>query len=140
MPISLRFAACVGPNGAPPGTPPLSIVGDSVARLFEPAFACEAVQQGRPDATTWASSLEALEKSTKRSGAHPSHWYLKELQSCPGAEWRHKLGCLYFHGLSNRSERRSIWTLCGRKSRALAIIEDLRTASLGRNDNQHRTA
>jgi hypothetical protein len=24
--------------------------------------------------------------------------------------------------------------------RALAIIEDLRTASLGRNDNQHRTA
>ena len=92
MPIARAIRECRFPYGSqralvqmepPPSTPALSIVGDSVARLFERAFGREAIQQGRPDALTWASSLEALAKSTKQCVAHPSHWYLKDLQSCP---------------------------------------------------------
>jgi DNA-binding helix-hairpin-helix protein with protein kinase domain len=68
---------------APPHSPPLSIVGDNVAHLFERAFARETIQTGRPDASAWASALEALERRTKKCAAHPAHWYLSDLQSCP---------------------------------------------------------
>src|SRR5262249_47326883 len=71
MPISRAIRECRFPYGAmhisvqmepPPSTPLLSIVGDTVARLFERAFAREAIQQGRPDASTWVSALEAIQK------------------------------------------------------------------------------
>jgi DNA-binding helix-hairpin-helix protein with protein kinase domain len=67
----------------PPHTPPLNIVGKTVTLLFEHAFARETTQGDRPDTSTWVSALEALEKHTKRCAAHPAHWYLSDLQSCP---------------------------------------------------------
>jgi DNA-binding helix-hairpin-helix protein with protein kinase domain len=112
MPISQAIRECRFPYGSqhrlvqmepPPGTPPLSIVGDSVARLFERAFAREALQQGRPDAATWASSLETLEKSTKQCAAHPSHWYLKDLQSCPWGRMEAQTGVSLFPWIAQQA-------------------------------------
>jgi DNA-binding helix-hairpin-helix protein with protein kinase domain len=80
----------------PPSTPPLNIVGNDVARLFERAFARETTQDGRPDPTTWASALEALENRTKKCVAHPSHWYLSDLQSCPWCRMEGETGVSLF--------------------------------------------
>jgi DNA-binding helix-hairpin-helix protein with protein kinase domain len=67
----------------PPHTAPLNVVGDTVALLFERAFARESIQGDRPDSSTWVYALEALERRTKQCAAHPAHWYLSDLQSCP---------------------------------------------------------
>jgi DNA-binding helix-hairpin-helix protein with protein kinase domain len=66
----------------PPGTPPLSIVGDEVAFLFERAFARQMIQGGRPEPAEWAKALSNLEKSLKQCSVSPSHWHHKD-SSCP---------------------------------------------------------
>ena len=66
----------------PPGTPPLSIVGDEVAFLFERAFAKQMVQGGRPDPTEWVQALSNLEKRLKQCGMNPAHWHHKDM-ACP---------------------------------------------------------
>jgi DNA-binding helix-hairpin-helix protein with protein kinase domain len=66
----------------PPGTPPLSIVGDEVAFLFERAFAKQMVQGGRPEPSEWVQALSNLEKRLKQCGANPSHWHHKDT-TCP---------------------------------------------------------
>ncbi len=80
----------------PPGTPPLSNVGDEVAFLFERAFAKEMVGGGRPDAAEWVSALEKLEKRTKQCSASASHWYLSSLPRCPWCEMEAKTGVSLF--------------------------------------------
>jgi DNA-binding helix-hairpin-helix protein with protein kinase domain len=87
----------------PPGSSPLSIVGEDVARLFERAFACETIQSGRPDASTWASDLEALEKRTKQCVAHPAHWYLSDLQSCPWCRIEGETGVSLFPWIAQQT-------------------------------------
>jgi DNA-binding helix-hairpin-helix protein with protein kinase domain len=88
---------------APPSTPPLSIVGDDVACLFERAFARDATLGGRPEASTWASALEALEKRTKQCGVHPSHWYLSNLQSCPWCRMEGETGVSLFPWIAQQT-------------------------------------
>jgi DNA-binding helix-hairpin-helix protein with protein kinase domain len=66
----------------PPGTPPLSIVGDEVAFMFEKAFAKQMAQGGRPDPTEWVTALENLEKLLKQCTVNPSHWHYRGV-SCP---------------------------------------------------------
>ena len=66
----------------PPGTPPLSIVGDKVAFLFERAFAKQMVQGGRPGPSEWIEGLTSLEKDLKRCSANLSHLHHKDI-SCP---------------------------------------------------------
>jgi DNA-binding helix-hairpin-helix protein with protein kinase domain len=66
----------------PPHTPPLSIVGDEVAFLFERAFAKQMVQGGRPEARDWVQALVGLEKKLKRCDANSAHWHLKDI-GCP---------------------------------------------------------
>ena len=88
---------------APPSTPPLSIVGDDVACLFERAFARDATLGGRPEASTWASALEALEKRTKQCGVHPSHWYLSNLQSCPWCRMEGEAGVSLFPWIAQQT-------------------------------------
>jgi DNA-binding helix-hairpin-helix protein with protein kinase domain len=66
----------------PPGTPPLAIVGDEVAFLFERAFAKQMVQGGRPEPAEWVQALSNLEKKLKQCGSNPSHWHHKET-ACP---------------------------------------------------------
>src|SRR4051794_14798879 len=66
----------------PPGTPPLSIVGDEVAFLFERAFAKQMIQGGRPEPVEWAQALSNLEKQLKQCGSNPSHWHHREIK-CP---------------------------------------------------------
>jgi len=87
----------------PPSTPPLSIVGEDVARLFERAFARETIQNGRPEASTWASALEALEKRTKQCVAHPAHWYLSDLQSCPWCRIEGETGASLFPWIAQQT-------------------------------------
>jgi len=88
---------------APPSTPPLSTVGDDVACLFERAFARDATLGGRPEASTWASALEALEKRTKQCGIHPSHWYLSNLQSCPWCRMEGETGVPLFPWIAQQT-------------------------------------
>jgi DNA-binding helix-hairpin-helix protein with protein kinase domain len=66
----------------PPGTPPLSIVGDDVAFLFERAFASEMIAGGRPSPRDWIDALARLEKTLKQCSANPSHWHRND-KSCP---------------------------------------------------------
>jgi DNA-binding helix-hairpin-helix protein with protein kinase domain len=80
----------------PPSTPPLSIVGNDIARLFERAFARETTQGGRPEPSAWVSALETLEKQTKQCIAHQSHWYLSDLQSCPWCRMEGETGVSLF--------------------------------------------
>lgn len=87
----------------PPGSPPLSIVGDDVSRLFERAFGRETIQSGRPVASTWASALEALEKRTKQCVAHPAHWYLSDLQSCPWCRIEGETGVSLFPWIAQQT-------------------------------------
>lgn len=66
----------------PPGTPPLSIVGPEVERLFERAFAADARTVGRPAARAWIAGLEGLEKELRQCASNPSHWHHRATQ-CP---------------------------------------------------------
>jgi DNA-binding helix-hairpin-helix protein with protein kinase domain len=66
----------------PPHTPPLSIVGDEVAFLFERAFAKQMVQGGRPEPLDWAKALTVLEQNLKQCAVSPAHWHHKNTP-CP---------------------------------------------------------
>jgi DNA-binding helix-hairpin-helix protein with protein kinase domain len=112
MPISRAIRECRFPYGtrrasvqmeAPPSTPPLTIVGDEVGFLFERAFAREMIPGGRPDPAEWASALETLEKRTKQCAAHPSHWYLSDLQSCPWCRMEGQTGVSLFPWIAQQT-------------------------------------
>jgi DNA-binding helix-hairpin-helix protein with protein kinase domain len=66
----------------PPHTPPLSIVGDEVAFLFERAFAKQMVQGGRPEPNEWVQALVNLERNLKQCIANAAHWHRKDA-ACP---------------------------------------------------------
>jgi len=70
----------------PPGTPPLSFVGSTVAQLFETAFSQSAVKGGRPTARDWAAALQKLEANTKQCATYKGHWHPSHLSSCPWCE------------------------------------------------------
>ncbi len=67
----------------PPGTPPLGIVSEPVARLFEQAFARAGSTEGRPTAQQWLSALEMLERNLKPCAASAAHWHHASLAACP---------------------------------------------------------
>jgi DNA-binding helix-hairpin-helix protein with protein kinase domain len=87
----------------PPHTAPLSIVGNTIALLFERAFARESIQGDRPDSSTWVSALETLEHWTKQCAAHPAHWYLSDLQSCPWCRIEGETGVLLFPWIAQQT-------------------------------------
>jgi DNA-binding helix-hairpin-helix protein with protein kinase domain len=66
----------------PPHTPPLSIVGDEVAFLFERAFAKQMVAGGRPEPGEWVQALVGLERNLKQCASNAAHWHHKTT-SCP---------------------------------------------------------
>jgi DNA-binding helix-hairpin-helix protein with protein kinase domain len=66
----------------PPNTPPLSIVGDEVAFLFERAFAKQMVEGGRPEPSEWVQALGGLERSLKQCISNSAHWHHKDT-ACP---------------------------------------------------------
>jgi DNA-binding helix-hairpin-helix protein with protein kinase domain len=91
MPIPRAIKECRFPYGArrasvqmevPPGTPPLSIVGDETAFLFERAFAREMIAGGRPGPRDWIEALARLEKNLKACVVNPAHWH-RAGQPCP---------------------------------------------------------
>lgn len=67
----------------PPGTPPLAIVSQPVAELFERAFDRRSAEGGRPTAKEWVAALEALEMRLKQCSASHTHWYYSGLGACP---------------------------------------------------------
>lgn len=67
----------------PPGTPPLEIVSEPVAALFERAFDRRSAGGGRPSARQWVAALEMLELSLIQCGASESHWHYAGLRACP---------------------------------------------------------
>lgn len=80
----------------PPGTPPLRIVGDALANLFELAFSKQTDDGARPTARDWVAALERLEKNTCGCKSSPSHWYLKSLNACPWCIMEAATGLLLF--------------------------------------------
>lgn len=66
----------------PPNTPPLSMVGDEVAFLFERAFAKKMINGGRPEPQDWVQALVDLEKNLVQCRTNPSHWHHKAV-ACP---------------------------------------------------------
>ena len=83
----------------PPGTPPLSIVGDEVGFMFERAFAKEMTGGGRPTPRDWFESLERLEKSLKRCSANPSHWHRNDTP-CPWCPIEGATGVILFPSIT----------------------------------------
>lgn len=67
----------------PPGTPPLSIVSQPVADLFERAFDRRSSGGGRPTAKQWVAALEQLEMRLKQCTASETHWHYSGLSACP---------------------------------------------------------
>jgi DNA-binding helix-hairpin-helix protein with protein kinase domain len=105
MQIPQAIRECRFPYGArraaaqmepPPGTPPLQIVGDDVALLFERAFAREMISGGRPNALEWIPALEKLENQTKQCASNASHWHLSSLRSCPWCQIEGQTGVALF--------------------------------------------
>ncbi|WP_441252056.1 helix-hairpin-helix domain-containing protein [Tardiphaga sp. 71_E8_N1_1] len=66
----------------PPNTPPLSIVGEDVAFLFERAFAKQMIAGGRPEPAEWVQGLTHLERNLKQCSVNGAHWYHKAA-ACP---------------------------------------------------------
>lgn len=68
----------------PPGSLPINAVGAPISALFERAFSRVGVQpNGRPAAVEWISALSHLEASVRQCNSIPSHYFLKDIQSCP---------------------------------------------------------
>jgi DNA-binding helix-hairpin-helix protein with protein kinase domain len=73
-----RFAYAASPNGMqmerPPGTPPLSIVGPELSRLFERAFLRGSdAQNARPSAREWLEALDRFQGSLRQCPNDPGH-------------------------------------------------------------------
>lgn len=80
----------------PPGTPPLSIVGSSVASLFEQAFSKEKKIGQRPTARDWILALGNLEKDLRQCSNLLSHWYQRSLSLCPWCQMEAATGVALF--------------------------------------------
>lgn len=80
----------------PPGVPPLAIVGDDVALLFELAFSQQMVADGRPSPREWFTALDKLEKGLRRCVANPAHTYHSGLVSCPWCPMEAATGVVLF--------------------------------------------
>ena len=98
--VEFRFAYGAARQAAqmdqPPGTPPLGIVSQEVARLFERAFAPQAASAGRPTAREWSAALETLESQLKQCAASPSHWHHASLPDCPWCQMEAATGAPLF--------------------------------------------
>ena len=80
----------------PPGTPPLAIVGDDVATLFELAFAAGTIRRGRPAAKQWIAALDGLERNLKQCSLSSSHWHIKTAPTCPWCQMEGATGVAIF--------------------------------------------
>jgi len=80
----------------PPGAPPLGIVSEPVARLFERAFAREAPTKGRPTAQQWVDALETLERNLRQCSASAMHWHHAGLIACPWCQMEAATGVPLF--------------------------------------------
>ncbi len=105
MPIEKAIAECRFPYGArraaaqmepPPSTPPLQIVGDEVASLFDRAFSREVMSRGRPPAEDWANALGRLEQNTRQCTSNATHWYFTRLSTCPWCKLGEETGVELF--------------------------------------------
>ena len=82
-----RFA--YGPDGAvnrmkpPPGTPPLEIMGRSIAQLFTRSFGRTGSNGARPDAKNWVAALDKLKVSLRVCSRANWHHYPGGLAACP---------------------------------------------------------
>lgn len=94
----------------PPGTPPLTIVGDDVATLFELAFSKQLIDGGRPSAKEWAASLAQLESHLRQCSANASHWYLRAAPQCPWCQMEGATGIALF-GFALRAPTASFFNL-----------------------------
>ena len=95
-----RFAYGADAAGAqieqPPGTPPLGIVSEPVAVMFEQAFALSGAKAGRPTAQQWATALDALERNLRQCSSSPMHWHQAGLSACPWCQMEAATGVPLF--------------------------------------------
>jgi DNA-binding helix-hairpin-helix protein with protein kinase domain len=95
-----RFAYGARRAGALMEQPPVAIVGDEVAFLFERAFAREMIAGGRPAPRDWIDGLSRLEKTLKQCSANPSHWHRNDT-ACPWCPMEDATGATLFPIISD---------------------------------------
>lgn len=82
-----RFAYSIRPGmtqmKAPPGVPPLPIVGQELGVMFERSFGPEGAKGQRASARDWATALQRLEGQLQQCRSNEAHWHLRDLKSCP---------------------------------------------------------
>lgn len=83
-----RFAYGRGASGrgmaSPPNSPPIEAVTAEIATAFERAFAQSGSRDGgRPSASEWVRLLERLSVQLGQCTSNPSHWFYRNLSSCP---------------------------------------------------------
>ncbi|HYE76786.1 MAG TPA: hypothetical protein VEI97_02260, partial [bacterium] len=66
----------------PVGAPPLGLVGETLAGLFERAFLPSLPPALRPEPEEWIAALDTLEADLVRCPPRPGHYYPRHLQSC----------------------------------------------------------
>ncbi|MDD5142333.1 hypothetical protein [Methanoregula sp.] len=81
----------------PPNSVGLAVVPDTVATLFERAFAEAGMRDsGRPSAEEWWDALDPFESRLRRCGTDGVHYYYAGLSSCPWCRLESQSGVLLF--------------------------------------------
>jgi DNA-binding helix-hairpin-helix protein with protein kinase domain len=80
----------------PPGTLPLNAVSEQVGSLFERAFSSEGVNNGRPSAQEWITSLKDLSNQLRQCNGNSSHKFFSKLVSCPWCSVEGQTGIILF--------------------------------------------
>ena len=90
-----RHAASRGME-PPPHSLPLSALPDTVAGLFERAFAAPTLAHGRPSARDWRLALERLGAELQGCARNPMHKYPQRLLNCPWCTLERASGTRFF--------------------------------------------
>ena len=80
----------------PPGTPPIGIVSEPIARMFQQAFSRRSATEGRPTARDWVTALETLELNLRQCAAGAMHWHYSGLTACPWCQMEAATGVPLF--------------------------------------------
>nr|VFJ51529.1 MAG: protein kinase and helix-hairpin-helix DNA-binding domain-containing protein [Candidatus Kentron sp. DK] len=80
---------------SPPNSIPLSLVPETVAKMFEIAFTESGSTGKRPSAQEWVTTLEALRSGIRKCNATAMHIYPNHLTRCPWCDLENQ-GAVYF--------------------------------------------
>jgi DNA-binding helix-hairpin-helix protein with protein kinase domain len=81
----------------PPGSLPMTALGDPISLLFEQAFSRPCVQKNaRPSGIEWSTALIGLEENLRQCSLVSSHYFLKGISTCPWCTIEAQSGAILF--------------------------------------------